>query len=61
MQDEQFSSLDRCRYMRRATTEDGTPGWALFDSAGELELFHENRNIIWFYITEHELKHVWLN
>ncbi|QIG76697.1 hypothetical protein EVC28_073 [Rhizobium phage RHph_I1_23] len=56
-----FSQLERCRYIRRATTEEGRPGWALFDSEGELELFSENRSVIWFYITEHELVHRWLN
>jgi len=58
---DRFGDLSRCRYLRRATTEDGLPCWAMFDSDGELELISENRSAIFFYIHEHELTFVLLH
>ncbi len=47
--------------MRQATTEDGTPGFALIDADGDLEMFSENRSDVFFYIAKHELTFVLLN
>jgi hypothetical protein len=56
-----FAALDRCVYMRRATTECGLPGWALFDGDGELIIFSERRGDIWFFISSNFLSYRWLN
>jgi hypothetical protein len=56
-----IAALDRCVYMRQATTEDGKPGFALLDADGDLEMFSENRSDVFFYIAKHELTFVLLN
>jgi hypothetical protein len=56
-----FTGLDHCVYMRKATTECGVPVWALFDGDGDLVLFDEERNVIWFHIMLNDLTHRWLN
>lgn len=58
---EAFAALGRSVYIRKATTECGVPGWALFDDDGDLVLFSEDRNVIWFHITLNELTYRWLN
>lgn len=59
--EQDFSSLDQCVYMRRATADDDVSGWVLFDADGDVVLFSESRNVIWFHITTHDLTHRWLN
>jgi len=59
--EQDFSSLDHCVYMRRATADDDVNGWALFDADGEIILFSEKRNVIWFHIDTNHLTHRWLN
>lgn len=56
-----FSPLNTHCYLREAETEDGTRGWALIDSDGELEVFAESRRDVFFYAAAHELRIIQTN
>ena len=55
-----FSPLDSHCYLKPATYE-GIEGFALMDCDGEMEIFAENRQDVFFYAAKHELTVVQLN
>ena len=55
-----FSPLESHCYLREATY-DGIQGFALMDCDGEMEIFAENRQDVFFYAREHDLTVVRLN
>lgn len=61
MERQEFSALDDQSYIREGSTEDGRPGWVLFDCEGNPILVTDNRSSCFFEAANQDLKVVLLN